>query len=49
VIEAALAARGKRPEDSDLAEMDAHWNAAKAREKVAGQRSGALRQNRLSI
>ena len=32
-IEAALAARGKRPEDSDLAEMDALWNAAKAAEK----------------
>lgn len=34
-IEAALAARGKRPEDSDLAEMDALWNAAKAAEKAA--------------
>ncbi|MCT8328632.1 nucleoside triphosphate pyrophosphohydrolase [Albidovulum sediminis] len=33
-IEAALALRGKRPEDSDLAEMDALWNAAKAREKA---------------
>ncbi|MCB2116876.1 MAG: nucleoside triphosphate pyrophosphohydrolase [Rhodobacteraceae bacterium] len=33
-IEAALAARGKRPEDSDLAEMDALWNAAKAAEKA---------------
>ncbi|GHD99320.1 nucleoside triphosphate pyrophosphohydrolase [Allgaiera indica] len=32
-IETALAARGKRPEDSDLAEMDALWNAAKAAEK----------------
>jgi nucleoside triphosphate diphosphatase len=30
-IEAELAARGKRPEDSDLAEMDALWDAAKAR------------------
>jgi ATP diphosphatase len=30
-IEAALAERGKRPEDSDLAEMDALWNAAKAK------------------
>ncbi|MEQ8365811.1 MAG: nucleoside triphosphate pyrophosphohydrolase [Roseicyclus sp.] len=28
-IEAALAARGKRPEDSDLAEMDALWDDAK--------------------
>jgi ATP diphosphatase len=34
-IEAALAAQGKRPEDSDLAEMDALWNAAKAAEKAA--------------
>jgi ATP diphosphatase len=28
-IEAELAASGKRPEDSDLAEMDALWDAAK--------------------
>ncbi len=34
-VEDALAARGKRPEESDLAEMDALWNAAKAREKAA--------------
>ena len=34
-IEAALAACGKRPEDSDLAEMDALWDAAKAAEKAA--------------
>jgi len=34
-IESALAARGKRPEDSDLAEMDALWNDAKAAEKKA--------------
>jgi ATP diphosphatase len=33
-IEAALALSGRRPEDSDLAEMDALWNAAKAREKA---------------
>ncbi|MCP3968769.1 MAG: nucleoside triphosphate pyrophosphohydrolase [Rhodobacteraceae bacterium] len=32
-IEARLAEIGKRPEDSDLAEMDALWDAAKAREK----------------
>lgn len=32
-IEATLAARGKRPEDSTLDEMDALWDAAKAREK----------------
>ena len=31
-IEAALAAQGRRPEDSDLAEMDALWDAAKAAE-----------------
>jgi nucleoside triphosphate diphosphatase len=33
-IEASLAARGKRPEDSDLAEMDALWDAAKIVEKA---------------
>ena len=33
-IEAALAAEDRRPEDSDLDEMDALWNAAKAREKA---------------
>ncbi|WP_343502591.1 nucleoside triphosphate pyrophosphohydrolase [Alloyangia pacifica] len=33
-IEAALEARGKRPEDSDLAEMDALWDAAKVAEKA---------------
>ena len=33
-IEAALAARGKRPEASDLAEMDALWDAAKRAEKL---------------
>jgi ATP diphosphatase len=33
-IEAALAAQGRRPEDSDLAEMDALWDAAKAAEKA---------------
>jgi nucleoside triphosphate diphosphatase len=33
-IEAALAQRGKRPEDSDLAEMDALWNVAKAAERA---------------
>ncbi len=32
-IESALAVRGKRPEDSDLAEMDALWDAAKRAEK----------------
>ena len=34
-IEAALAEMGKRPEDSDLDEMDKLWNAAKAAEKAA--------------
>ena len=33
-IEAALAERGKTPADSDLAEMDALWDAAKAAEKA---------------
>jgi ATP diphosphatase len=32
-VEAELATRGKRPDDSDLAEMDALWNDVKAREK----------------
>lgn len=32
-IEAALAAQGRRPEDSDLAEMDRLWDAAKLRER----------------
>jgi len=34
-IERALAARGKRPQDATLAEMDALWDAAKAAEKSA--------------
>lgn len=33
-IEAKLAERGKTPEDSDLAEMDALWDEAKAAEKA---------------
>jgi ATP diphosphatase len=33
-IESALAARGKKPGDADLAEMDALWNDAKAAEKA---------------
>ena len=32
-IERALAARGKRPQDATLAEMDALWDAAKDEEK----------------
>lgn len=32
-IEATLAAQGKTPQESDLAEMDALWNAAKAAER----------------
>jgi ATP diphosphatase len=32
-IEAALAGRGRRPQDSTLAEMDALWDAAKAAER----------------
>ncbi|MGZ3215838.1 nucleoside triphosphate pyrophosphohydrolase [Paracoccus sp. T5] len=35
-IEAALAGKGRRPEDSDLAEMDRLWDAAKVAEKAAG-------------
>ena len=34
-IEADLAADGRRPEDSDLTEMDQLWNKAKAAEKAA--------------
>ena len=34
-VEADLAAKGKRPQDSTLAEMDALWDAAKLREKGA--------------
>lgn len=33
-IEAALAQRGKKPEQSDLAELDALWNEAKRAEKL---------------
>lgn len=33
-IETALAAEGRRPEDSDLAEMDRLWDAAKAAERA---------------
>ena len=33
-IEAALARQGRRPEDSDLAEMDALWDEAKAAERA---------------
>ncbi|SIO23804.1 ATP diphosphatase [Rhodovulum sp. ES.010] len=35
-VETDLAARGKRPEDSDLAEMDALWDAAKRAERRGG-------------
>ena len=35
-IETALKARGKTPDQSDLAEMDALWDAAKAAEKARG-------------
>ncbi|MCL5775554.1 nucleoside triphosphate pyrophosphohydrolase [Limibaculum sp. FT325] len=35
-IEAGLRAEGRTPQDATLAEMDAHWNGAKAREKAAG-------------
>lgn len=36
-VEARLAARGKRAEDSDLAEMDTLWEAVKAAERQADQ------------
>lgn len=44
-IEAALAARGKRPEDSDLAEMDALWDAAKRAEKSTAASGAAPRDD----
>ena len=37
-VEAALAARGKRPEDSTLQEMDALWNEVKASEQASRTR-----------
>jgi nucleoside triphosphate diphosphatase len=36
-IEHALAARGKKPQDATLAEMDALWDEAKAQEKANGE------------
>ena len=39
-IEDWLAEAGKTPADSDLAEMDALWNRAKAEEKAAAQTAG---------
>jgi ATP diphosphatase len=36
-IEAALARRGKKPQDATLAEMDALWDEAKAAEKAAAK------------
>jgi ATP diphosphatase len=36
-VEDALAARGKRPTESDLAEMDALWDEAKAAERSGGR------------
>jgi MazG family protein len=39
-IEAELAARGSSPEQSDLAEMDALWNAAKAAERSSATPPG---------
>lgn len=38
-VEARLAAMGKRPEDSDLEEMDALWDAVKLAEKTAAKPS----------
>ena len=42
-IERALAAQGKRPEQSSLAEMDALWDAAKEAEKAGASPSPRLR------
>jgi ATP diphosphatase len=39
-IEDWLAAEGRRPEDSDLAEMDALWNRAKAEDKARAAAAG---------
>ena len=44
VIEARLAAEGRRPEQATLAEMDAIWNAAKHAEKT--DRAGAANSSR---
>ena len=44
-IEAALAADGKRPEDSTLEEMDAHWNVARAEDAAARRRKPDNDQN----
>jgi nucleoside triphosphate diphosphatase len=38
-IESALGARGKAPQDATLAEMDALWNEAKAKEALRGANS----------
>lgn len=40
-IEAALSASGRVPQDSDLAEMDALWDEAKAQEKAADKAAKA--------
>jgi ATP diphosphatase len=42
-IEERLAAAGKTPEQSNLEEMDALWNEAKARERSDGVPSPRLR------
>ncbi|SHE58084.1 ATP diphosphatase [Loktanella atrilutea] len=41
-IEDALATEGRTPADSDLAEMDALWDAAKSRERETGRTDRAL-------
>jgi nucleoside triphosphate diphosphatase len=41
-VEARLAARGRAPADSDLAEMDALWDAVKAEEKAAARKDGVV-------
>lgn len=44
-IETALEAQGKRPEDSNLAEMDALWDEAKAEEKARKSAAFPARAN----
>jgi MazG family protein len=41
-VEAKLAARGRSPQQSDLAEMDALWDEAKADERAAQAQAGAI-------
>ena len=40
-IEALLAEKGKRPDQSDLTEMDALWDQAKTEERATPAKSGS--------